>query len=91
NASSPAVQKAHNILCKFVLIGWAIYPLGYMVGTGVSPEVLNDAGQAVGGNVPQWYSFLDGALAMDVIYNIGDAINKIGFGLVIYSLAVSDK
>ncbi|MEC8402010.1 MAG: bacteriorhodopsin-like [Bacteroidota bacterium] len=90
NASSPAVQKAHNILCKFVLIGWAIYPLGYMVGTGVSPEVLNDAGQAVGGNVPQWYSFLDGALAMDVIYNIGDAINKIGFGLVIYALAVSD-
>ncbi len=27
--------------------------------------------------------------AMDIIYNIGDAINKIGFGLVIYSLAVS--
>jgi len=26
---------------------------------------------------------------MDVVYNIGDAINKIGFGLVIYSLAVS--
>ena len=75
NASSPAVQKAHGILCKFVLIGWAIYPLGYMVGTGEG----------------QWYSFLDGALSMDVIYNIGDAINKIGFGLVIYSLAVSDK
>jgi hypothetical protein len=27
--------------------------------------------------------------AMDIIYNIGDAVNKIGFGLVIYSLAVS--
>ena len=26
---------------------------------------------------------------MDVIYNIGDAINKIGFGLVVYTLAVS--
>ena len=26
-------------------------------------------------------------LDMDVIYNIGDAINKIGFGLVVYSLA----
>jgi sensory rhodopsin len=26
---------------------------------------------------------------MEVIYNIGDAINKIGFGLVVYSLAVS--
>jgi hypothetical protein len=28
---------------------------------------------------------------MDVVYNIGDAVNKIGFGLVIYSLAVSTK
>lgn len=29
--------------------------------------------------------------SMDIIYNIGDAINKIGFGLVIYSLAVNSK
>ena len=72
NASSPAVQKAHGILCKFVLIGWGIYPLGYMTGTD------------------GWYDFLDALpLNMDVVYNIGDAINKIGFGLVIYSLAVS--
>ena len=74
NASSPAVQKAHDILCKFVLIGWGIYPLGYMIGT------------------EGWYDFVDGIpVDMDVVYNIGDAINKIGFGLVIYSLAVSDK
>ena len=26
---------------------------------------------------------------MDLLYNIGDAINKIGFGLVIYSIAIS--
>ena len=39
-----------------------------------------------------WYDFVDVLpLNMDVVYNIGDAINKIGFGLVIYSLAVSDK
>ena len=68
------IQKAHNILCKFVLIGWGIYPLGYMIGTS------------------GWYDFVDALpLNMDVVYNIGDAINKIGFGLVIYSLAVSDK
>lgn len=29
------------------------------------------------------------ATALDLCYNIGDAINKIGFGLVIYALAVS--
>ena len=71
------VLVAHNILCKFVLIGWAIYPLGYMAGTS------------------GWYGaegLLFGmSLDMDVIYNIGDAINKIGFGLVIYSLAVNSS
>ena len=70
-----AVLSAHNTLCKFVLIGWAIYPIGYMAGT---------AG---------WYGaegeIFGMELAMDVIYNIGDAINKIGFGLVVYSLAVA--
>jgi bacteriorhodopsin len=37
--------------------------------------------------------WLDGVLSgefLDLAYNIGDAINKIGFGLVIYTLAVSD-
>lgn len=38
-----------------------------------------------------WLSgtFLNGN--MDIVYNIGDAVNKIGFGLVIYSLAVQSK
>ena len=71
------VLAAHNILCKFVLIGWAIYPLGYMAGTA---GWYGEAGQLFG---------MD--LSMDVIYNIGDAINKIGFGLVVYNLAVSSS
>ena len=28
-----AVLKAHKTLCWFVLVGWAIYPIGYMAGT----------------------------------------------------------
>ena len=71
-AAGGAVLQAHKTLCWFVLVGWAIYPLGYMAGT------------------PGWYEGLGGlGLNMDVIYNIGDAVNKIGFGLVIYSLAVN--
>ena len=66
-----AVLSAHKTLCWFVLVGWAIYPIGYMAGT------------------PGWYEGLFGGLQMDVIYNIGDAINKIGFGLVVYNLAVA--
>ena len=30
---------------------------------------------------PGWYEGIFGGLQMDVIYNVGDAINKIGFGL----------
>ena len=73
-AAGGSVEKAHKTLTLFVLIGWAIYPLGYMIGTD------------------GWYDFVDGiGLNMDVVYNIGDAINKIGFGLVVYAAAVSSK
>ena len=68
-----SVLRAHKTLCWFVLVGWAIYPIGYMAGT------------------PGWYEGIFGGLDLDVVYNIGDAINKIGFGLVIYGLAVSQR
>lgn len=70
-----AVRKANTTLAWFVLVGWAIYPIGYIAGT---------AGGLFG------MPFLSG-LSLDVVYNIGDAINKIGFGLVIYVLAQSEK
>lgn len=72
-AAGGAVLKAHKTLCWFVLVGWAIYPIGYMAGT------------------PGWYESVFGGWNLDVIYNIGDAINKIGFGLVIYNLAVQSS
>lgn len=69
-----SVEKAHKTLTLFVLIGWAIYPLGYMIGTD------------------GWYDFVDAiGVDMNIVYNIGDAINKIGFGLVVYSAAVSSQ
>jgi hypothetical protein len=33
----------------------------------------------------------EGNPMMDVVYNIGDAVNKIGFGLVIYALSQSKE
>ena len=71
--SSEAVNKANGTLGWFVLVGWAIYPIGYIVGT---------PGGLFGMTV-------DLGLNMDIIYNIGDAVNKIGFGLVIYNLSRS--
>jgi len=73
-SNDPVLQKAFSTLSWFILVGWAIYPIGYMA---IETDGL-----------------LRGVLAiesMDIIYNIGDAVNKIGFGLVIYSLAVGQK
>lgn len=70
------IANANGLLLKFIVIGWGIYPLGYLIGTGDG----------------QWYSFMNGMIggdARDLIYNVGDAINKIGFGLVIWSAATS--
>ncbi len=75
--AGPAVQKAVRILAWFVLVGWAIYPLGYIIGT---PGGLFGAFGSIENN--PW---------MDVVYNIGDAVNKIGFGLVIYALTQSKE
>ena len=70
------VAKATRVLAWFVLVGWAIYPLGYILGTpgglfGI--QLVADPAAA--------------SHAMDIVYNIADAINKIGFGLVIYTLS----
>ena len=75
-SSSPAVNRANKALGWFVFVGWAIYPIGYILGT---------QGGLFGMDLGVNAGF------MDVIYNIGDAVNKIGFGLVIYALAVSDQ
>ena len=71
----PAVANAVRLLRNFVIVGWAIYPIGYMcmpggwlnTGLGWSPG------------------------SVDLFYNIADAINKIGFGLVVYNIAVTSK
>ena len=74
-SNSETIKKGVRSLAWVVLVGWAIYPIGYMAGT------------------EGWYSGIFGGLdgSMDVLYNVGDAINKIGFGLVVYNLAVQSK
>jgi bacteriorhodopsin len=78
--AGPSVAKATRILAWFVLVGWAIYPLGYILGTPGGLFGMTFVSD------PK-----DAAVAMDIVYNIADAINKIGFGLVIYTLAKSDS
>ena len=73
-AACGKIANANTLLTRFVIIGWGIYPLGYLIGTADG----------------QWYSFMAGAVdadMRDLIYNVGDAINKIGFGLVVWAAA----
>ena len=74
--AGPQVAKATRVLAWFVLVGWAIYPLGYILGTPgglFGMQLVSDPAAA--------------SHSMDIVYNIADAINKIGFGLVIYTLS----
>jgi len=70
-SENPDVSRAVRLLRNFVVVGWAIYPIGYML---------------MDGNL---LASLNGQLNIDLIYNIGDAVNKIGFGLVVYSVAMN--
>ena len=77
NSGSGKIPSAGRMLQWFVLVGWAIYPIGYLVGTGANDPDL-------------WYSAmgdLNKSLNMNIIYNIGDAINKIGFGMAVWVAA----
>lgn len=79
-ASNNAVLvKGYNTLRWFTLVGWAIYPIGYMMLPG---NIL--AGFAEGYDLTK-------SSPVDLAYNIADAVNKIGFGLVVYSIAIGSK
>jgi len=73
SSSSESVQKGIRALAWFVLVGWAIYPIGYMAMPG------------------GWLSDVLQPKSIDLFYNIADAINKIGFGLVVYGIAISES
>jgi bacteriorhodopsin len=66
-SSNEEVVRAFTYLGYFVLIGWAIYPLGYMTIPFNVFESLH--------------------LNRNLVYNFGDVVNKLGFGLVIYVMA----
>ena len=73
DSDNALVKKGVRTLAWFVLVGWAIYPIGYMCMPG------------------GWLSGMFSPSDVDLFYNIADAINKIGFGLVVYGIAVGAK
>ncbi len=74
-STMPSVQRGYAVMRWFTLVGWAIYPIGYMMLPG---NLLSGLVEGVD---------LSKSSPVDLAYNIADAINKIGFGLVVYSIA----
>merc|ERR1712151_519933 len=68
---SEAVASNYNTMRLIVTVGWAIYPLGYVLGVLV--------------NMPG----ADGIL--NVVYNIADFVNKIGFVLSVWSAGKAES
>ena len=69
SSGNKALKTAFTAMRMIVTIGWAIYPLGYLLGYlagGVDTNTLN------------------------IIYNLADFVNKIAFGLVIWSCAMQN-
>lgn len=63
--SSPApIRKALLNMRLFILVGWAIYPIGYAVTL--------------------FASSVEVQLVRELIYNVADLVNKVGFGLIAF-------
>jgi sensory rhodopsin len=75
SSNNSAVTDGYKVMRWFTLVGWAIYPIGYCMLPGNILHGLVE-GADFSKNSP-----------VDLAYNIADAINKIGFGLVVYSIA----
>jgi bacteriorhodopsin len=74
-SDSAAVRNGYSVMRWFTLVGWAIYPIGYMLLPG---NLLHGLVEGVD---------LSKSSPVDLAYNIADAVNKIGFGLVVYTIA----
>jgi bacteriorhodopsin len=77
-----ASKRAFNGLRLIVTLGWSIYPLGYVYGYIGGTEI--DANGLV--VLPQARAEL-----LNIIYNLGDFVNKIAFGVVIWASATSEE
>ena len=73
NSATPAVQSAFKLMRLIVVLGWAIYPIGYFLGylTGANAS--------------------DSMVFLNVTYNIADVVNKIAFGVIMWTAAVSES
>ena len=82
-----AVQSAFGNMRLVVTIGWAIYPLGYVLGYFVMVDASGCATTAASSG---------GSETLNVVYNLAlvwpdDIVNKLAFCLLVWYAATSDN
>ena len=75
--ASPAVLSAYTTMRWIVTVGWAIYPLGYVLGYFVYVE--------------DGVTTAAASQALNIAYNLADVVNKIAFGLLIWYAATTES
>ena len=58
NRQPAPIASAIRVMRLFILVGWAVYPIGFLMALAGAGEY------------------------REIVYNISDVINKVGFGLV---------
>ena len=66
NSANAASQSAFKTIRLIVTVGWAIYPIGYVMGYMTQSASID---------------------SLNIVYNLADLVNKIGFCLAIWSCA----
>lgn len=77
--TSEAARSAFSTLRLIVTFGWTIYPIGFAIAYLCYFDQ------------PAGVLSAEAQLALNVIYNLADLINKGAFGLCVWSAAVSDR
>merc|ERR1712176_1207315 len=77
--TSEAARSAFSTIRLIVTFGWTIYPVGFAIAYLCYFDQ------------PAGVLSAEAQLALNVIYNLADLLNKGAFGLAIWSAAVADR
>ncbi|MEM0909455.1 MAG: bacteriorhodopsin-like [Pseudomonadota bacterium] len=74
-SASDSVKFSYNAMRWIVTVGWAIYPVGYVIGYMVIADPNNPVAMA----------------GLNIVYNLADLVNKVAFGVLVWYAAVNES
>ncbi|CAD7967779.1 unnamed protein product [Amoebophrya sp. A25] len=84
----PAAAKAFDRLRLILLLGWSLYPLRPVLLRFIWPEIIPTTSSQ--GTTPE-SSGIGSEESLNALYNLGDLVNKIFFGIAVWTAAGSEE